>query len=89
MQLERAVNDRALEDVDWEKVPVPAMIVRGSADRWVAPQVAVALASRLAHAEHHRMDGAGRLIPEDAPAALVQLLRSWIDREARAERDVP
>jgi pimeloyl-ACP methyl ester carboxylesterase len=86
MQLERAVNDRALDGVEWEKIAGPALVVRGGADRWVAPGVAAALATRLAHAEHRRMDGAARLIPEDAPEELAELLRSWIDQNAGHEQ---
>ena len=78
LQLERAVSDRALDRVDWEKVSAPTLVVRGEADGWVAPGVAASIASRLARAEHRRFAGAGRLIPEDAPGELAELIREWI-----------
>ena len=78
LQLERAVSDRALDRVNWEKVSAPTLVVRGEADGWVAPGVAASIASRLARAEHRRFAGAGRLIPEDAPGELAELIREWI-----------
>jgi pimeloyl-ACP methyl ester carboxylesterase len=79
MQLDRAVNDRSLDGVEWGKIAVPTLVVRGDADPWVPPNVAVSIASRLVRAEHRRMADAGRLIPEDAPGATTDLLREWID----------
>jgi pimeloyl-ACP methyl ester carboxylesterase len=83
MQIERAINDQALADVSWEKITAPVLVVRGDSDSWVEPQVAAMLASRLPRAEHRRMTGAARLVPEDAPAALAELLREWIGPEAQ------
>jgi pimeloyl-ACP methyl ester carboxylesterase len=82
MQLDRAVNDRSLDGVEWGKIAVPALVVRGDADRWTPPTVAVSIASRLVRAEHRRMADAGRLIPEDAPGETAELLRGWIDGNA-------
>ena len=81
MQVERAINDQALADVTWEKIAAPALVVRGDSDSWVAPDVAAMVASRLPRAQHRRLAGAARLIPEDAPAALSELLRDWIGSE--------
>src|ERR1019366_8523109 len=84
MQVERAINDQALADVSWEKIAAPVLVVRGDSDSWVAPDVAATLASRLPRAEHRRMSGVARLVPEDAPAALAELLREWIGPDAQA-----
>jgi pimeloyl-ACP methyl ester carboxylesterase len=84
MQVERAINDQALADVMWDKIAAPVLVVRGDSDHWVAPDVAATLASRLPHAEHRRMAGAARLVPEDAPAALAELLREWLGPETQA-----
>jgi pimeloyl-ACP methyl ester carboxylesterase len=87
MQLERAVNDDSLESVEWEKIAAPTLVVRGEADAWVPPDVAARLASRLVRGEHRRLADAGRLIPEDAPEALVELLRNWIEPDLTPGRD--
>ena len=81
MQVERAINDQALADVAWDRIKAPVMVVRGDADTWVAPDVAAMVASRMPHAQHRRLSGAARLIPEDSPDALSALLRDWIGME--------
>ena len=83
MELERSVNDRALEHVSWMGVSVPALVLRGDEDRWVAATVSAALASRLAHGELRRIATSARLTPEDAPEQLVDQLRTWVDRTGR------
>lgn len=85
MQIERAINDRALADVSWEDTAAQALVVRGDADSWVKPDVAAALASRLRHAEHRRLAGTARLIPEDSPVAFAELLREWLDRDVTGD----
>ncbi len=79
LQLERAINDRALERVEWEKITQPVLVVRGDQDGWVSPDVAATLATRFPRGEHRRMSGAARLVPEDAPEALAGVLSAWIN----------
>jgi pimeloyl-ACP methyl ester carboxylesterase len=83
MQLESAVNDQALADVVWEKIAAPALVVRGDADSWVAPDVAAKVFSQLPHSELRIMPGVARLAPEDAPVVLSDLLRTWIGPETQ------
>lgn len=78
MQVVRAVNDRAFDGVEWEQVGIPALVVRGEADSWVAPSVSAVIASRLKRGEHRRVTGAARLVPEDAPGAFAELVAEWL-----------
>ena len=84
VDLERAVNDRALAGVEWWKIAAPTLVVRGTSDEWTEPAVAAALASRLPKGELRQMADAARLIPEDAPDALTVLLREWLGPPARS-----
>lgn len=84
MELERAVNDRALERVHWSGVTVPTLVVRGDQDKWVKAEVSAALASRLARGELRRLSGSARLTPEDVPESLAGLLTDWLDRNDRS-----
>jgi pimeloyl-ACP methyl ester carboxylesterase len=84
MQLESAINDQALADVVWEKIAAPALVVRGDADSWVAPDVSAKVFSQLPHSELRIMPGVARLAPEDAPVVLAELLRTWIGPETQA-----
>ena len=83
MQLERAINDRALDGVDISKIVAPALVIRGDQDGWVAPEISAALASRLGRGELRRMPDVGRLIPEDAPERFTEVLTEWLVRENR------
>jgi pimeloyl-ACP methyl ester carboxylesterase len=73
LQLERAINDRALERVEWATRWVPATVFRGEADAWVSAPVALALAQRL-RGEFHALPGVARLWPEDDPAGCADRL---------------
>jgi pimeloyl-ACP methyl ester carboxylesterase len=84
MQVVRAVNDRALEGVEWEKIVAPTLVLRGEADSWVLPAVSAAIASRLRRGEHRRVAGAARLIPEDAPDLFAELVTEWIGSEEKS-----
>lgn len=84
MQLESAINDQALADVVWEKIAAPALVVRGDADSWVAPDIAAKVFSQLPHSELRILPGVARLAPEDAPVVLSELLRAWIGPETQA-----
>ena len=86
MHLERAVNDHVLDGVEWAQVAVPALVIRGDADRWVKPDVAAALASRLAQAEFVQIPEVGRLIPEEDPNLLAELVGAWIQRHPGPEQ---
>lgn len=83
MQLERAINDRALDGVDLSKIIAPTLVLRGDEDGWVAPEVSAALAARLGRGELRRMADAGRLIPEDAPERFTDVLTDWLGRDNR------
>jgi pimeloyl-ACP methyl ester carboxylesterase len=78
MQVERAINDGAVADVELERISAPVLVVRGDADSWVKPDVAATVASRIPRAQHRRVAGAARLVPEDAPAVLAEMLTEWI-----------
>jgi len=83
MQLERAINDRALDGVDLSRIVAPTLVLRGDEDKWVSPEVSAALASRLGRGELLRMADAGRLIPEDVPERLTDVLTDWLVRDNR------
>jgi len=85
MQVVRAVNDRALDGVEWEQAGTPTLVVRGEADGWVSPAVSADIASRLRRGEHVGVAGAARLIPEDAPGVLADLVTAWLGSEANRD----
>ncbi|MCU0633988.1 MAG: alpha/beta hydrolase [Gemmatimonadaceae bacterium] len=72
--LARALETAPDEPLAIERVRAPVTVVRGSADRLCTAEAAEQLARRFAHAELATIEGAGRLIPEEAPGPLAALL---------------
>jgi len=81
-QVQGSVNDRALSHVPWRSVSTPVLIVRGEADGWVSPDASAALAATLPTARLLRRREVARLIPEDDPAWLADVLTRWTADEA-------
>ena len=54
------------------------MIVVGEKDRWLSIRAAERLAGMLPESRLERIEGAGRLIPEEEPDRLAELLLSFV-----------
>ncbi len=78
LAIARAVNDRALTGVEWERVSAPTWVIRGERDPWVPEAVSAQLAARLPEGTLRRISRASRLVPEDAPEELAALLVEWV-----------
>jgi pimeloyl-ACP methyl ester carboxylesterase len=57
-----------------ERITVPALIVWGEADAWIAPAVAERLHRAIPSSEIRLIPAAGHFCPEDDPAAVAQAL---------------
>lgn len=75
--LANAVSDDDLDDVELGGITARALVLRGEADAWCASADATRLATAIPGAELRTVPLAGRLIPEEAPAALAALLAEW------------
>ena len=85
-ELANAVSDDDMESLDLAKVTARTLVLRGEKDAWCSASDATRLATAIRHAELRTVPSAGRLIPEDAPAALAALLAEWAPTLRRAER---
>jgi len=63
-------------------IDTPTVIVRGTADRSVAPTIAAALAATLPNARLETIMGAGRLLANDVPDRLCALMREQLEGSA-------
>jgi pimeloyl-ACP methyl ester carboxylesterase len=72
--LARALEAEPDEPIAVERVRVPVTVVRGGADRLCPADLAERIASRFTAADLATIEGAGRLIPEEAPEPLSALL---------------
>ncbi|MCU0648248.1 MAG: alpha/beta fold hydrolase [Gemmatimonadaceae bacterium] len=72
--LARSLEAGQDEPLALDRVRAPVTVVRGSADRFCTSEGAPAIARRFAQADLATIEGAGRLVPEEAPAPLAALL---------------
>jgi pimeloyl-ACP methyl ester carboxylesterase len=87
-KVQGSVNDRALSHVAWRSVSAPVLIVRGDADGWVSADASTSLASALPGSRLLRKQAVARLIPEDDPAWLADVLARWTTDDAASVTSV-
>ncbi len=64
----------------------PVLVITGDADRVVAPAAQQRLVDRLPHAELCTIADAGHVPHEEQPAAVLDLVRSWLTRNGLTKR---
>ena len=70
----RSVRAQDLHEEELRSVAAPTLIVAGDRDRWLDLKTAERLAGTIPEARLERIAGAGRLIPEEAPDELSELI---------------
>lgn len=79
LTLGAAIRRSDVDDLDLSDVRAPTLVVRGDQDEWVGRDVASRLASAIPKATLSRVPGVARLIPEESPDYLAELLLQFID----------
>jgi len=82
LRVSRFVDGEPLEELNLRALPHPTLVVWGDRDPWVDSKVADQLADTIGGSRLVRIASAGRLVPEDAPEALSQLLLDFIGARA-------
>jgi pimeloyl-ACP methyl ester carboxylesterase len=82
LRVSRFVNDEAMEEINLRALPQPTLVIWGDKDPWVSPKVGDQLADTIGGSKLVHLPSAGRLVPEDAPDALSQLLLDFIGARA-------
>ena len=75
--LANAISDDELEELDLRAITARTLVLRGEQDAWCSAADATRLASSIGAGEVRTLPGAGRLLPEEAPAALGAILAEW------------
>lgn len=60
-------------------IDVPALVAVGTADIWSPPAQHRAIAAALPQALYREIDGAGHMLPAEAPDALNAVIDEWLD----------
>lgn len=84
LALASSITGDDLEDVDLKTIHVPALIVWGEADEWVDAKMADRLVNALPDGRLVRLPGIGRLVPEESPDQMSELLLDFMRRRAVA-----
>jgi len=72
--LASSVRAREVEELELQGVTTPTLVVWSGRDRWLEPSVGSRLAASLPNARLARIPGVARLVPEEAPERLAELI---------------
>lgn len=74
LALGRAVRHEDVDEIAAASVVAPTLVVRGEDDRYVDDGIADRLATELPAGKLVRLPGVGRLVPEEAPEVVAELV---------------
>ncbi len=78
LTLARAVDGEDMLDVDLGQIDCPTMIVWGDQDRFLSPKMADRIADTIPGSRLVRLPGTGRLVPEEAPDTLANMILEFV-----------
>ncbi len=78
LALARAVEETDMAEVDLRQIDCPTLIVWGDQDPFVGPKLGETLADTIPGSRLVRLPGTGRLVPEEAPDTLANIVLEFI-----------
>jgi pimeloyl-ACP methyl ester carboxylesterase len=81
LTLARALRAEDVEELELASLDLPTLIVWGEKDPWLSAELPERLARTIAGSTLVRLPDVGRLVPEEAPTTLGELLLEHMDRE--------
>jgi pimeloyl-ACP methyl ester carboxylesterase len=84
LTLANSISEEDMEDVEFRNIHVPALILWGEEDSFADVKVAQKLTNALPDGRLVRMPGVGRLLPEENPEYLGELLIDFMKKRAVA-----
>lgn len=78
LSLGAAIRRADIDDLALDEVKAPTLVIRGDRDPWVGADVAPRLVREIPSAHLAQIAGAARLVPEEAPEQLVELLVEFV-----------
>ena len=70
-------------------IQCPTLIAVGREDRWSPPEQHAQIAALVPHARFVVIEGAGHMLPVEAPAALNAEITDWLDQPATTSTPLP
>lgn len=78
LSLGSAIRRADIDDLALAEVKAPTLVIRGDRDQWVDAGIAERLAKEIPAARLVRIADAARLVPEEAPEQLTELLVEFV-----------
>jgi pimeloyl-ACP methyl ester carboxylesterase len=78
LRIARYVDKSDMEEINLRALPHPTLVVWGDQDPWVNPKVGDQLADTIGGSRLVHLPSAGRLVPEDAPETLSNMVLDFI-----------
>lgn len=78
LRIARFVSKDDLDEIELRALPHPTLVVWGDRDPWSSSKVAEQLATTIGGSKLVRLPTVGRLVPEDAPEVLSNLVLEFI-----------
>jgi pimeloyl-ACP methyl ester carboxylesterase len=87
LALARSVDDEDMAEVDLGQIDRPSLIVWGDQDPFVSPKLGDRLADTIPGSRLVRLPGTGRLVPEEAPETLSNMILEFIGAAGMARTE--
>ncbi|MEP6509909.1 MAG: alpha/beta hydrolase [Gemmatimonadales bacterium] len=84
LSLASSISGEDMDDIDLKSIHVPALVIWGEQDIWLDNRLADRLVNELPDGRLVRMPGVGRLVPEENPEQLTDLVLEFMRRRAVA-----
>ena len=78
LALARSVDEDDMADIELGQIDCPTMIVWGDRDPFVSPKLGDRLADTIPGSRLVRLPGTGRLVPEEAPDTLANMILEFV-----------
>ncbi|HEY6825871.1 MAG TPA: alpha/beta hydrolase [Gemmatimonadaceae bacterium] len=78
LALARSVDEDDMADIELGQIDCPTMIVWGDQDPFVSPKLGDRLADTIPGSRLVRLPGTGRLVPEEAPETLANMILEFV-----------
>ena len=84
LTLASSITGDDMEEIDLRTIHVPALVIRGERDAWLDGKVADRLVNALPDGRLVKLAGVARLVPEESPERMSELLLEFMRRRAVA-----
>jgi pimeloyl-ACP methyl ester carboxylesterase len=84
LALASSVHGDDMEDVDLKTIHVPALVIWGERDEWLDARIGERLVNALPDGRIVRLPGVARLVPEENPERMSELILEFLKKRAVA-----